>query len=172
MFNVGQKCPVSVLEGNIVVFEKESFTLFVRMSFLEESDIEVFKTGAIQLALSGYSNKTLFFVYRIEGFTYFVDAPFSIYNTEGKLNNIKHTFADNFGYEFNMVLIEDETNIIKATRQLILPVDSSIEINQAITEQFDAGFEGFEEEVKEAYSKYSGVQLFNDLRITGITFKN
>ncbi len=171
MFKVGGKCPVEVQEGASILFMDSSFTVFIKMSDLYEEDILSFRDNELKLALCKYDPKTLFFVYGIKRLVYMSDIAFHIGLTTDKLSGLKENIEEGTGYGFTFVLIEEETNTIKAIRTVAITKNFSEIINECFKEQYQAGTEGYEDTVKEVFKQYNAEQLVQKYIVGGCRFR-
>lgn len=171
MFKVGSNCPVEVQEGASILFIDSSFTVFIKMSDLFDEDVTAFRDNELKLALCKYDPKTLFFVYGIKKFVYMSDIAFHIGLTASKLDGLKDNIEEGTGYGFTFVLIEEETNIIKAIRTVTVTKNFSEIINKCFKEQYKAGLDGYEETVKSVFKQYSAEQLVQKYIVGGCRFR-
>lgn len=171
MFEVGNVCPVDVEEGASILFTGGMFNVFIKMSDLYDTDIKSFIDNELKLALCKYDPKTLFFVYGIEGFVYMSDIAFSINRTVDKINGLNMNIGEGTGYGFTFILIEEETNIIKAMRSVGITKKFSDQINACCLEQYEAGDEGYEETVATVFRNYSSEQLVQKYIVGGCRFR-
>lgn len=171
IFGVGSSCPIEVGEGTSILFKDGTFTIIVKMSDLFEQDIQAFNDGELKLGLCKYDPKTLFFVYGIEKFVYMSDVAFNIGLTEDKVAGLVTDFSENTGYGFNFVLVEEETNIVKALRTVGVTQNFSEIINNNCIEQYNAGIEGYEETVRKVFNTYSSERLVQHFLVGGCRFR-
>lgn len=171
MLGVGKECPINVEEGASILFKDSMFNVFIKMSDLFEEDIKAFMDNELKLGLCKYDPKTLFFVYGVEGFIYMSDMAFNIGLTYNKIDGLVTDFEEGKGYGFNFVLIEEETNIIKAIRTVGVTKNFSDIINTCCMEQFKAGLDGYEETVHKVFKEYSSERLVQNFLVGGCRFR-
>ena len=159
MFSVGRECPVNTKAGASITYSNGMFTVFIKMSDLFEEDIKAFNDNELKLAICKYDPKTLFFVYGIEGFVYMSDIAFNINYTAEGVAGLTNNFENGTGYGFTFVLIEEESNVIKAMRSVGITKSFSDTINECCKEQAEAGLDGYEETVMSVYKKFSTEQI-------------
>lgn len=170
-FTVGEVCPIHTEVGASILYDNGMFTVFVKMSDLYKEDIKAFTNNELKLALCKYDPKTLFFVYGIKGFVYMSDIAFNINYTVDKAQGLITNFEDGTGYGFTFILIEEETNVIKAMRTVGITKRFSDVINECCTEQANAGAAGYEETIKKVYRSYTAERLVQHFIVGGCRFR-
>ena len=170
-FDVGNQCPIIVESGASIMYTGGIFTVFIKMSDLFDEDIKAFRNNELKIALCKYDPKTLFFVYGIKGFVYMSDIAFNINMTLDKIAGLGQNFTEGTGYGFTFILIEEETNIVKAMRTVGVTKKFSDVINTCCIDQYNAGTEGYEETVQKVYTEYSPERLVQQFIVGGCRFR-
>lgn len=170
-FGVGAQCPIIVPSGASILYKDSMFTVFIKMSDLFDEDIKSFRDNELKIALCQYDPKTLFFVYGIKGLVYMSDIAFNIHSTVDKVAGLVKDFVDGTGYGFTFILIEEETNTIKAMRTVGVTKKFSDIINSCCVDQYNAGVEGYEETVQKVYKEFSPERLVQHYIVGGCRFR-
>ena len=162
-FQVGEKFPLPEVNWEGAVFSIEPYTMILTYRYKNptEEEIQEFKNGPFELAVTELRN-IIFFLSRF-GNLGWADAAYNP-NLSDSVKTLPELVEGNLGYSVDCFLVDLDTNILVARRLIRMDPKFSLKfkklIEQSIGRKDSFDREHFEETVQALYAQYSTRDLY------------
>ena len=156
---VGKPFPIKLsgVEGMRLEYDEAGPLLLISFRNPSAQEIEGAKTGKLEMAFYE-SSPIIFLVAKIAGMGGWMDAPFSIRIYDGKRSfDWSEEITEGHGLSLQIILIDINTNIIKAQRLIGASTQFSRGLRAAILRQLEQPFDhgSYQQKIDEVYKNFS-----------------